>query len=98
MVVGVETRILPLFAWLWGFADRAYVEQPPPLHATAVRSLQALAFCLWTGGVPLLAGGLAFDRAAMVSTGAAGLLGAVLVSVVNAAVVLTRLWHRGNRG
>jgi hypothetical protein len=98
MVVGVETRILPLFAWLWGFADRAYVEQPPPLHGAAVRSLQALTFCLWTGGVPVLAGGLAFDRAAMVSTGAAGLLGAVLVSVVNAAVVLTRLWHRGNRG
>jgi hypothetical protein len=97
MVVGVEARILPLFAWLWGFADRAYVEQPPPLHSAAVRALQPLVFCLWMAGVPLLAGGLAFDHAAMVAVAAAGLLAAVLASVVNAAVILTRLWRRGKR-
>jgi hypothetical protein len=97
MVVGVEARILPLFAWLWGFADRAYVEQPPPLHSAAVRALQALVFSLWMAGVPLLAGGLAFDLAAMVSLAAAGLLTAVLASVVNAVVILTRLWTRANR-
>ena len=26
IVVGVEARVLPLFGWLWGFADRGYAE------------------------------------------------------------------------
>lgn len=39
IIVGVEARVLPLFAWLWGFADRAYAESPPSLHRAPARSL-----------------------------------------------------------
>jgi hypothetical protein len=94
IIVGVEARVLPLFAWLWGFADRAYAEPPPSLHRAPVRSLQGVAFVLWTAGVPMLALGLAFDRAAWVSAAAGALLVAVVASLANAIVVLMRLWAR----
>jgi hypothetical protein len=94
IVVGVESRVLPLFAWLWGFADRAHAELPPPLHAASVRPLQAVTFLLWTAGVPLLAFGLGADRRPALTLGAAALLAAVVASLVNAAVVLVRLWRR----
>lgn len=94
IIVGVELRLLPLFGWLWGFADRAQAELPPSLHQAPVRSLQALGFLLWTAGVPVLAGGLATGRAAVVSSGAGALLIAVIAGFVNATVGLRRLWRR----
>lgn len=94
IIVGVEARVVPLFAWLWGFADRAYAESPPSLHRAPARSLQGSAFVLWTAGVPLLALGLASDRMVAVSLGGGALCVAVLASLANAIVVLTRLWRR----
>jgi len=94
IIVGVEGRVLPLFAWLWGFADRAYAESPPSMHRAPSRSLQGLGFVFWTAGVPVLALGLASDRMPLVSTGASALLVAVLTGLANAIVVLTHLWHR----
>jgi len=94
IVVGVEARVLPLFAWLWGFADRAYSEMPRPLHRAAAHRLQGLVFVLWTAGVPLLAGGLAFERTTLVSVAAGGLLVAVLANLGNGIIVLVRLWRR----
>jgi hypothetical protein len=94
IIVGVEARVVPLFAWLWGFADRAYAEPPPSLHRAPARSLQGSAFVLWTAGVPLLALGLASDRMVAVSLGGGALCVAVLASLANAIVMLTRLWRR----
>jgi hypothetical protein len=94
IIVGVLGRVLPLFAWLWGFSDRAYAESPPSLHRAPARSLQALAFALWTVGVPVLAVGLASDRTAIVSSGAWALLVAVCASLAVAILVLKRLWHQ----
>jgi hypothetical protein len=96
VIVGVEGRILPLFGWLWGFADRAHAEAPPSLHAVSLRSVQAVVFYLWTVGVPLLAGGLAQDRPVLTSLGAGALCLAVTANAVNAIVVLLRLWRRGS--
>jgi len=93
LVVGVESRVLPLFAWLWGFADRHHAELPPPLHGASVRPLQALVFALWTAGVPLLAFGLGAERAVATSLGGAMLLAAVVASLAHAIVVLRRLWR-----
>ena len=93
IVVGVESRILPLFAWLWGFADRAHAEMPPSLHAASLRPLQALVFLLWTAGVPLLAFGLGTGRMTALTLGAGALLAAVVAGLVNAVVVLVRLWR-----
>jgi hypothetical protein len=95
IVVGVEGRILPLFGWLWGFADRGQTGQPPSLHAAPVRLLQLLVFYLWTGGVPLLAGGLALDQPGVLRAGAAGLFGAVVLSLANVTTALARLWREG---
>ena len=94
IVVGVESRILPLFAWLWAFADRAHAELPPSLHGAGVRPLQALIFSCWTVGVPLLAFGLGADRAPALSLGASALFVAVVASLANMAAVLVRLWRR----
>jgi hypothetical protein len=94
IIVGVLGRVLPLFAWLWGFSDRAYADSPPSLHRASARSLLALVFALWAVGVPLLAVGLATDGTALVSSGAWALLVAVCASLANAILVLRRLWHR----
>jgi len=94
MVVGVLGRILPLFAWLWGFADRGHATMPSSLHAAPVRPLQALVFVLWTAGVPLLAFGLGGDRKRIVSAAGAMLLTAVVANLANGVVVLRRLWAR----
>jgi len=96
IIVGVFGRVLPLFAWLWGFSDRAHAESPPALHGAPVHSLQGAAFALWTAGVPLLALGLAFDRTALVSSGAAALLAGVCAGFANAVVVVRRLWRRSS--
>jgi len=94
IVVGVEGRLLPLFGWLWGFADRGRSELPPSLHAVPVRALQSFVFFLWTGGVPLLAGGLALDQPAIVSSGAGALFAAVVASLASIATTFTRLWRQ----
>jgi hypothetical protein len=94
IVVGVEGRLLPLFGWLWGFADRGQVALPPSLHAAPLRPLQTLVFLLWTAGVPLVGFGLGRDRPAVLSLGGAALLLAVVAGLANAVVVLRRLWRR----
>ena len=97
IIVGVEARLLPLFGWLWGFADRDYKENPPSLHRAPLRSMQALALLLWTIGVPLLALGLASERTEIVRTGAGALFVAVVTGLSNAVVILVRLWRRPAR-
>lgn len=94
MVVGVEARMLPLFAWLWGFSDRGYASQPPSQYAAPVPALQALSFAAWTAGVPLLALGLATSKAPLVSWSASALLIAVLATLANTVTILARLWRR----
>ena len=94
IIVGVEGRILPLFAWLWGFADRAYTTSPPSLHRAPARPVQGLVFALWTLAVPGLALGLATERVAVVSTAAGALLVATIAGAAHAGLVLRRLWRR----
>ncbi|MFI5183468.1 MAG: hypothetical protein ACHQNV_03645 [Vicinamibacteria bacterium] len=94
IIVAVLGRVLPLFAWLWGFSDREHAESPPSLHRAPLRPLQGFAFILWTLGVPILTVGLGADRITLVSWGAWALLAAVLAGLTNAIVVLTRLWSR----
>jgi hypothetical protein len=97
IVVGIEGRLLPLYAWLWGFADREQRESPPSLHAAPVRALQAAGFLLWTAGVPLLAAGLSLERPALVRSGAGALLAGVAASAANGVMVVRKLWGRPPR-
>jgi hypothetical protein len=91
IVVGVEGRILPLFTWLWGFADTGYRQGPPSLHRAPVHGLQAVVFFLWTLGVPLLALGLFLESRPVVVPAALLLLLGVVLAVANAVTVLRRL-------
>jgi hypothetical protein len=94
MVIGVAGRLLPLYGWLWGFADRHQQQSPPSLHRAPSRTLQALVLALWTLGVPALAAGLADDQAPLIRGAAAALGAAVLLDAANLVVVLSRLWRR----
>jgi hypothetical protein len=92
MVVGVAARLVPLYAWLWGFADRAHQTTPPSLHHALSRPVQMVTLGLWTGGVPLLAVALAQDRHVWTSIGAATLSVAVLLGGANLTLGVWRLW------
>lgn len=94
MVVGVAGRLLPLYGWLLGFADRDYEETPPSLHRASARVLQLLVLGLWTLGVPALAVGLATDRSPLIAGAATALAAAVVLQGTNLVVVLVRLWRR----
>jgi hypothetical protein len=91
LVVGVEARLVPLAAWLQGFATGGYREMPASLHHTPSRGGAAATFALWTLGVPSLALGLALDRPAWTSSGAFALALAVLIVSVSGTRTLLRL-------
>jgi hypothetical protein len=94
IVIGIESRLLPLAAWLWSYAGGGYREAPPSLYRTPLRSLQWAGLALWTAGVPLLAAGLARDHERAIRAGAGLLSLAVVGNAVNAAVVLARSRRR----
>jgi putative flippase GtrA len=92
VVVGVQARLVPLFGWLWGFADAAYERFPPPMHGLVDRRLQAPALALWLAGVPLLGAGFHGDRTSLVAAGGWTLLAAVALGAAQNALVLRRAW------
>jgi len=61
IVVGMEGRLLPIFAWYWAYANTGYKGPVTSQHDMPWRNGQRLAFVLRLFGVPALAGGLAFD-------------------------------------
>ena len=98
VVVGVQARIIPLFAWLWGFADASYERLPPPMHALAARRLPLVTLLLWTPGVPVLAWGFWQDRPAWIAAGGWILLAAVTAGAIQNVALLRRAWDpRGFR-
>src|SRR5512141_737992 len=68
MVVGVEARVLPLFA---GYHAIRNSRGPGPVtkpHEMPLRPLQPLIFGLWSAGVPLLAAGMFREAKGTVAT------------------------------
>jgi hypothetical protein len=88
MVVGMEGRLLPLFAWYWAYANTGYRGPVPLPHQMPWRGAQELVFVLWLFGVPSLAGGLAFDAVPLISAGAWCLLAATLLDTANLVRIL----------
>ena len=97
IVIGMESRLLPLAAWLWSFAGGGYQGTPPSLYRTPLLSLQWANLALWTAGVPLLATGLAGDHERTTRAGAGLLFLAVVGNAVNAGIVLARSRRRTGR-
>jgi hypothetical protein len=91
MVVGMETRLLPLVTWYWAYERSGF--RVPPAAPLTMRdgTLQAIVFAGWTIGVPALAAGMFFEAAPLVSTGAWSLFAAVATSTLDNVGVLTRL-------
>jgi hypothetical protein len=79
IVVGVQQRLLPIYAWMRAYQGVDFTEQPLSPHATPVRPLQALVFALWTAGVPLLALGLGLERVPLLGAGGSALFAAVVL-------------------
>ena len=88
MVVGMEGRLLPIFAWYWAYSNTGYKGPVPSQHEMPWRNGQELAFVLWLFGVPALAGGLAFDAIPFVGAAAWSLLAASLLDTVNVIRIL----------
>ena len=85
MVVGVASRLVPLFGWLRSFSKSEFQQLPPSPHDTPNRPVQRLTFFLWAVGIPLLIVGLATDAVSLIRLGASSLFVAVLAG----------LWQQG---
>ena len=96
MVVAMEGRLLPLFAWYWAQANTGYRGPVPSPHDMAWRVGQELVFVLWLFGVPALAGGLAFDAVPFVRAAAWSLLAATLIDSANVVRILRLAWRESN--
>ncbi len=96
IVVGVESRLLPMVAWLWSHAEGGYTVAPPPLQGLSSRPLRIAVFTLWTAGVPLLAAGFALDRPLYFGAGASTLSLAVVLNAAAVVVVLVRSGRRAS--
>lgn len=89
MVVGIESRLLPLFAWYGAVGNRGVHGQLVSPHQIPDRAWQRLSFYLWVAGVPALAAGFYFNIAPILATtGAWCLLAAVVFGSLNSAWVL----------
>lgn len=91
LVLGVEARLLPLAAWLQGFAGGGYRAMPPSVHAAVPRAGTIATVVLWTAGVPCLAAGLALDRSGWTALGAAALAAAVAIGAASGIAALRHL-------
>lgn len=98
VVVGVQARLVPLFGWLWGFADADHQRFPPAMHGLVDRRVHALVVLLWLAGVPLLAAGFYADRTTTIAAAGWTLLAAVGLGAMQNVAALRRAWDpRGFR-
>ncbi len=88
MIVGMESRILPMYAWYAALAPNG-----PDLPAFSVHELgwprvQRVSFYLWAVGLPLVATGLFTENVRLVGVAGGMLLFAVAGNTVHAARIL----------
>ena len=94
MVVAMEGRLLPLFAWYWAMqraGGRVPVVSP---HQMAWHPAQLVVAALFVGGVPTLACGFGFEAPIVLRLGALMLLGAALLNATQVAVIIRHAWLR----
>jgi hypothetical protein len=98
MVVAMEGRLLPIFAWYWAFANSAHRGPVPSPHQMPWRPGQYIVFALWVVGVPALAGGLTFDAVAWVRTAGWCLMAATVLDSAQIAQILSHAYRRPAAG
>ncbi len=93
IVVGVASRIVPLWIWLAEIGGRHHEQRPPSPYSLADRRLQIAILGLWTAGVPLLAVGLGLDSYSLIRTAAALLT----LAAAGGAWQLTLIWRQARQ-
>ena len=101
MILGVEMRLLPMFAFTEAFGRSGHAALPPSPHDMPSRPLQAFSLVAWAAGVPLLAWGLSqkvgeLEGEWAVRAGGAALLAGTVAAALSTARVL-RLAYRTPR-
>jgi hypothetical protein len=88
MVVAMQARLLPIFAWYWASTnvDGAYAGPAP--HEMHWHTGHQVVAVLWFVGVPTLAAGLAFDALPVVRAAGISLLAATVIDSAQAAIIL----------
>jgi hypothetical protein len=94
MVIGMEGRLLPLFAWYWAYANTNYRGPVKSPHEMPWRGAQDVVFVLWLFGVPSLAGGLTLDAIPFITAGASCLFAATVVDTANVIRILRHAFAR----
>ena len=94
LVIGVEARILPMFAAY--YANRNACQAGPVIrpHQMSSRPLQWAVFLLWTAGIPLLAAGMSLESAPLVRSGACLLLCAAVAMTLNTVLIFRHAFLR----
>ncbi len=95
MVVGISTRLLPIFSWLTAYSAAGFEPPPASPHVLADRRLQVSVFFLWSAGVPALAAGFFLESSPLVTLGGWLLAAAVLATAASHWVVLRALRGSG---
>jgi hypothetical protein len=96
IVAGIQGRLVPLYAWYRAMARRGGAPPARSAHSLPSVPLARFTFLTWSGGVPLLAWGLAAQQPAVISLGAVLLLcgvaagGAHLLHMLRGAVAGSR--------
>lgn len=93
IVVGIQGRIVPLYAWYRAFARNGGA--PPPRGANklpSARFAKAILLC-WTPAVPLLSVGLTFENRPCIAVSAALLLCGVCVSATYLVYLVRAPWR-----
>ena len=94
MVVGMSSRLLPMFAWMHAYAGTGFRRAPPSPHNMPVRRLQMAVVAIWLAGLPVLAAGLYSARTSLVRAAAWSMLAAVGLETINSVAVLRHAFSR----
>lgn len=94
LVAGMEYRLLPYFAWYWAFANTNFEGPVANPHEMPLPGVQAVAFYLWLGGVPVLAAGFLQASPALVAAGAWSLVAAVTIGAIDAIAISAHAFAR----
>lgn len=90
LILGMEIRLLPMYAWYWRFADTGFKGPVPAPQTMGSQAIRRAVFWAWTAGVPLLAAGFFFEAAALVGVAGWALFCAIVLAGFNG-VTLTRM-------
>ncbi len=89
IVVGIQGRLLPLYAWYRAMEGRDMTPPSRSAHTLASPDLAGAILAAWTIGVPVLTVGLAGSRASATALGSAVLLAGVALNCAQMIVVCT---------